>query len=727
MNSGKYFSKTKRVILTEKPSVARDFAQALFDGKEEVKSGTEGHFENETTIITWSIGHLLTPYDPEDYDLNLKKWSLETLPIIPDKFKYKNLPQTKKQLEIVKKILRRQDICEIIIACDAGREGELIARLILNFSQVNPNIRMFRFWTSAALTKSEINNGLRNLKSLSHFDRLFVAGRARQIADWLVGMNLSRLATLKLGDLYSVGRVQTAVLGLLVNRRKSIDEFVPKEYWEFLATFVFKSEDNGFKKKLQAHWFDPKKKEEDKRMDRAEYFIKLNEVLKNKSATIIRLDEKEKTIYSTGLFSLTELQRQANIHYGLSANYTLELAQKLYERDKCLSYPRTDSRVMATSSYEMVRDLVFRFKETYPQLYTKFDESKVSLKNQIVFNDAKLTDHHGLVPLKEYRGNPNSDESKVFHLVLKQFISNFLKNHVYLETQLELKCEEEFFKASGKKILEIGFKILEQNEAEHILPNLKKGDIGSFVEGKVETKKTRPLPEYTEASLLWDMANPAKLVESFTHKKIFKGDIGLGTQATRAQIIETLLKRQYVEKSGRQLLVTKKGVTLVEKIRELPVVSDLTSVSQTAELELALEEMASGLKDDQLFLKEIEGFVSAACSEWKKCPEIKGVSEKTRPKFKEKSNFAKSLNLNCPLCSGVVNEFPKSYSCSRWKDGCKMTIWKVIAHKKISQKMAIELIENKKTHLLKGFKSKNGKSFDAKLTLNLDGKVSFDF
>lgn len=703
----------KTLILTEKPSVARDFALALGGG-----GNQDGFIENENYVITWAIGHLLAPFDPEDYDVKYKKWSLNTLPILPSEFKFKAQPKTKKQLDVIKKILKRSDLDRLIVATDAGREGELIARLILQ--EGRSKLKSFRFWTSAALTKEVIHLEMKNLKPLKDYDRLFIAGRARQKADWLVGMNLSRLATLKLNDLFSVGRVQTAVLSLLVERRKAIDAFVPTDYFEFKGKFKFK---NGM---VTAYWYDPKKKEEDKRQDKREFFDQLLKNLDQKKAIITILKEEEKTAYSQGLYSLTELQRQANIHHGYSATKTLEIAQALYEKYKCLSYPRTDSKVMAASSFDLVKGLVYKFKEIYPEHFEKFAAFKVSVKNKTVFDDSRLTDHHGLIPLKDFNGDENSPEGKIFHMVLRRFISNFLENHKYLETDVEIECEKNKFKARGKKIIEMGFKVLEGKESEELLPDIKLHEEGILNAGEVEAKKTKPPFEYTEASLLYDMTNPSRLVDEASLKKIFRTEIGLGTQATRAQIIETLLKRNYIDRTGKNLRATDKGTLLVDRLNDMPKTRELTSVSQTAKLELSLQSMAEGETDDRDFLDNINDFINGATNEWKATTGIERDNS-TQKTYGGKVE-AQASNLGpCPICGAEIKDFPKSYSCSRWKEGCGFTIWKVVANKKLTDSQVKKLMTVKKTDLIKGFKSKTGKPFEAYLTMNKEGKVEFEF
>ena len=710
----------KTVILTEKPSVARDFAQAL---NVRGNGGQDGFMENESYIITWAVGHLLSPFDPEEYDAQLKKWSMQSLPIIPKEFKYKILPKTKKQFDAIKKILKRDDVDKLIVATDAGREGELIARLIIN--EVKFKKTSFRFWTSAALTSEVIKTEMKKIRPLKEYDRLYLAGISRQKVDWLVGMNFSRLATLKFNDLFSIGRVQTAVLSLLVEKRKSIDNFKPEDYFELKSAFEFS------KGIVNAYWYDPKKKEDEKRIDKKEILDAIAKKVLNKPAKITLLTKEEKKLYPQGLYSLTELQRQANIQYGLSASKTLEIAQSLYEKYKCLSYPRTDSKVMATSSFDLVKSLVNKFQESHEEYFEKFEPYKVSLKNKVVFDDSKLTDHHGLIPLKSFNGDRNSFEFKIFDLVLRRFLSNFMKDHVYEETQLQIECEKENFKTRGKKILEEGFKVLEGKSSEEFIPNVALHEAGNCKKTEVESKKTRPPMEYTESSLLYDMTNPARLVSENELKKIFRTDVGLGTQATRAQIIETLIMRQYITREQKNLKATSKGVHLIDNLGLLPKTKTMTSVEQTASMELKLQSMAEGEMADREFIAEVEGLIADATQEWKTI-QIDAFSNAKRDYSQNKNSGGKATATfkevgECPLCKKKVIENSKAFGCSGWKEGCKFTVWKTIASKKITEAQVKKLISHKKTDLIKGFKSKTGKSFDAVLVLNQSGQTEFQF
>lgn len=703
----------KTIILTEKPSVAREFAKALH-----LSDYQDGYIEGEKYIVTWAIGHLLTPFDPEDYDLNLKKWQMKTLPVIPVEFKYKEVPSTKKQLSQILKLFKRKDINTLVVATDAGREGELIARLILLKAKVKWT--SYRFFTSDALTKDVILRELASAKPLKDFDRLYLAGKTRQMADWLVGMNLTRLLSIKLGDLFSVGRVQTAVLNLIVERQEEIDKFIPQDYFELKAQFDFS------KSTIEAHWYDPLKKIDERKKEKKNDFENIINKLKGKTALISSKEEVKKTIYPDGLFSLTELQRRANIEFGFSAQKTLDLAQELYEKDKVLSYPRTDSKVMGESSLDLIQGLVKEMQQSYPQYFEKFFKESVSLKNKKVFDDSKLTDHHGLIPLRPYKGSAESPQGKIYYLVLKRFISNFLLPHQYLDLELKIECGKEFFKAKAQSIVEIGFKILEKNEHTtgdkfQQIDRVKSGQEGVFLKGEIENKKTRPPYLYTEASLLYDMTNPERLVSEKELKKIFRTEVGIGTQATRANIIETLLKRNYIKRNQKNLVPESKGVLLIKALNEKKVTSAMTSIEATAKMEMSLHELATQNKGED-FLKNIVHFLEDSIEEWKLVPDQAPVKRDTEKKFDKIKMIGQ-----CPLCKKNIMSFPKSYSCEAWREGCKFTIWKTIAGANITETIAKQILKNGKSEKLSRFKSKAGKDFSASLSMDENGKIVFIF
>lgn len=703
----------KKLILTEKPSVARDFAKALG-----VTPKGSGFFENDSYVITWAIGHLLTLKAPEDYDKSLKRWKEDTLPIIPDKMKYKSISKTYPQLKIIRSILKRNDLSDLIVATDAGREGELIARSI---TQGSKNIKnQWRFWSSQALSPKVISEQMGKLKPLSHYDRLFYAGQSRQFADWLVGMNLTRIATIKLGDLYSIGRVQTAVLSLLVKRKMEIVSFKPETYFTISADFDFS------KKKITANWFSKDKDGNFIKIKKAEDAVHLKNKIEGKDSKVVEIKSEEKSLPPPRLYSLTDLQKDANIRFGFSAKKTLSLAQSLYEKSKCLSYPRSDSKVLGTKNLDLAKKLASKFQSSSPKLFEKFEAYKLSLKNRLVFNDALLTDHHALIPLKEYKGNPQSDEGKIFNLVLTRFAMVFSKNHNFTETKIKIECEKELFRTSGKVITETGWKFLNYKKDEDIiLPGLKENEIGQALKVNIKEKQTTPPPHYTEASILNDMQNPARLIQNKEYKEIFRGEIGLGTQSTRAQIIETLIQRSYIHREKKQLIANDKGVNLISILCKMKFSRNLISPNETAKWEKILNDMAMGKGIPEDFLKKVIIFVKESINEWKD----NQFSEKQKnisPKKAFKKNTYSSIG-SCPKCKSKVIEWPKSYGCSKWKEGCKFTIWKTMANKKISTTQAKKILEKGKSDILKNLKSKQGKVFDARLVLNKDHEVSFEF
>lgn len=721
----------KKLILTEKPSVARDFARSL---NISIDKTTQGYFEGPEHIITWALGHLFAPFKPEEYDPALKRWSVENLPILPNSFRYSPILKTKSQLRTIFRLLKRSDLEEIIIATDAGREGELIARIILENapSQNKKSLSLSRFWSSQALSDDVIKKGLQERKNLKEFDRLYHAGKARQVADWLVGMNLSRAATLKWGDLFSIGRVQTAVLWLLVKRDQERKSFKEEKYWKIQGHFESSSVS------FTAYWFNPGVKDILKRQHIAkEVELKsvLNDLKKLKDReekAIITVDkETEKRELPPPLFSLTDLQQKANRVYGFTAKKTLSLAQELYEKDKCLSYPRSDSQVLGEKNFPLVKNLLQNLKNSYSLYFEKLDKSKISLKNKRVFNDSLLTDHHALIPLKSFRGSHKSDKGKIYDLVLRRFIMSFSKDFLFKEKRVELTFASHPFMTQGKSIKEIGWKFLDGGEKDKWLPPVKEKDSVNFIRCEPQEKKTLPPPDYNEASLLRDMVNPARLVNERDHKNIFRGQVGLGTQSTRAQMIETLLGRNYIKREGKTLKALTKGVFLIQGLKEMSVSSILTSPSETARWEILLEKMAKGEEDSGKLMNLVQEFTKEAIKEFKSSMEGNPPPKRKWTSSPERKNGSKTLNKKvvgkCPLCKGKIVEYPKSFSCDQWNKGCPAVIWKEIAGLTLNRSHVKVLLTGGKTERLKGFKSKKGRPFEASLIFSKEGKVQFSF
>jgi DNA topoisomerase-3 len=682
----------KTLILTEKPSVAMDFARALA-----VKGKKDGYLEDARYIITWAIGHLVELLEPHDYDSKWKRWRLEALPIMPDKFLYKPIKERKKQLSIIRTLLAKRSFENLVIATDAGREGEVIARSILSVIGFKGNGRLKRFWTSQALTPEVVRGAMKSLKPASEYDRLWRAGQLRQIADWLVGMNLTRAATVKMNDLFSVGRVQTAVLSLLVDRRREREDFKPEPYWTLNALF------SNPKGAWWGIWF----KGDQTRFKSAKQGNDVISKIAHQVGTVLSVKKQKKQQPPPPLYSLTDLQREANAQYAFSAQKTLNLAQALYDRVKCLSYPRTDSRVLGSQNVRMAQSLVKNLSQPYPDIFARIDSNLISASNKRVFNDAKLTDHHAIIPLAPVPSDAKDDAKKIYELVLRRFAAAFHPDLEYEQTEIITEVQKETFRTRGRKVLKLGWQAVygpqKETQGDQLqqqdLPPVAKGDSAKVEKTNLEKKQTIPPPEYTEALLLQDMVNPGKYVSEDELKKIYKGDVGLGTQATRAQTIETLLGRAYVERKRKSLVATDKGCHLIDTVRQFKVARKLASAEETARWERMLQQISFGEGSAQTFIAGIKDFVTAMVQEFKES-EVKAY---------ETQDLGQ-----CPACRGEIIEGKKGYGCSNWKKGCRFVIWKRIAGKRINASTAPppKSFFPRKRHLFsRAFNPRAGKSF----------------
>ena len=748
--------------------MAQDFAKALG-----IKAKRDGYLEGEGYVITWAIGHLVELFEPEDYDERWKRWSMGSLPILPEGMKYKPIAKVKKQLEIIRRQLGRKDIDNIVIATDAGREGEVIARTILQTVEGLDN-PLQRFWTSQALTPNIVQKTLKNLKPASEFDRLWNAGQARQAADWLVGMNLSRAATLKLRergkrDVFSVGRVQTAVLALLVDRKRERENFKPEPYWVLRVCF---SNEKG-------NWWGTWFQGDLARFDKREDADRVHSAIEGRTGTVLSVKKEKKQQAPPALYSLTDLQREANTRFGFSAQQTLNLAQKLYEDRKCLSYPRTDSRVLGSENVDLAKKLIDELSGHYPDLFRGVEPKRVSASNKRVFNDAKLTDHHALIPLAALPPNVSQGEHQIYELVLKRFAAVFHADYEYEATEVVTGVEGEKFRTRGSRPLVLGWKAVYglkepvseggngEGEEEENLPALEKNDPAAVGEIKLEEKMTQPPPEYTEALLLKDMTNPSRYVSEEELKTIFKGDVGLGTQATRAQIIETLIGREYVVREKKKVAATEKGCFLIDSLRRFPTVKAIATPEETARWEMQLERIAQGAGDSQAFIDGIRTFVVSGITEFRRgaghpaqtpgtlnpgtaghrpgAPRGRGAN---RPSGEEPVTDPRHHGWTggpeqagdtapvvpggkapaapigkCPRCGGEIIEGKRGYGCSNWREpdgACRFVVWKTIAGKVIPLAAVRHLLLKGETGLISGFVSRKGSRFSAKLRLEGD-------
>src|SRR5262245_9022918 len=752
----------KTLVIAEKPSVGRDLSNAL-DGvfqrrtlediapkrtrkktNEEVvdeatakpsrgRARDDGHFlESDEYVITWAVGHLVQLAEPEEYDEKWKKWRMADLPIVPPNG-FKLVPRdakAKKQLKLIETLLKREDIDQVINACDAGREGELIFAYVYesvfgaSATTERPPKPVERLWISS-MTKQAIREGFEKLRPGPQMNSLELAARSRSEADWLVGMNATRAATIRgrawVGGVVSLGRVQTPTLGMIVKREREIQAFVPEPYRLVHATF---------QPPYQGIWFEGDETRIFGDLERADRIVAK---VSGQDGTVEKVERKEQSERAPLLYDLTSLQRDANRRYGFSARRTLQAAQSLYEGKKAITYPRTSSRYLSG-------DMVPQLKPTAGTLEPIEDFRKAAeyvlaldqLPLQRVVNDAKVDDHHAIIPtdVDHEMEAFTPDERRVFDLVAKRFLAVFHPPARYARTTVITVVQEERFRTRGKVTLEAGWRSVYGVEPDHErqseeeekeggeIPALQEGQTVSCIAAETQDKMTRPPPRYTEATLLSAMETAGKLIDDEELREAMK-DSGLGTPATRAETIEVLIRREYIERVGKDLQATPKGIQVITMLEE----HKLTSPELTGDWEQKLAEIEHGRGDRTAFMKGIADFTKETVDQ------IAALDkEKLRPERVE-------LGL-CPRCGAVTGEIirenSKAYGCTSWKSreetGCGFVIWKRVAGRTITPELARQLLEEGRTkEVVSGFKSRAGKPFRARLVLNEEGKVEFDF
>jgi DNA topoisomerase III len=714
--------RVKTLVIAEKPSVARDLTDALPGTFE----NHDSYYESEDTVITFAVGHLVELIAPEEYDERFKKWRMDDLPIIPDEFRlHARDKKAAKQLKAIHKLLQRDDVDRIVNACDAGREGELIFAYIYETSGVDKPVE--RLWINS-LTKTAIKDGFEQLRPGEQLRQLEAAARSRSEADWLVGMNATRAATIRgrawVGGVVSLGRVQTPTLALLVKREREIQAFVPEPYWLVHAEFD---------PRYQGLWFEG----DETRLKEAKRAEEIAAKVSGKDGTVESVERKEQSERAPLLYDLTSLQRDANRRFGFSARRTLQAAQSLYEDKKAITYPRTSSRWLSG-------DLVPQLKPTAATLQpigeyaaaARFVLGLQQLPLARVVNDSKVDDHHAIIPtdVEHDVSRFSPDERRVFDLIARRFLAVFHPPARYARTTVVTLVEEERFRSRGKVTLEAGWRgvygLLSDAEAQQQrqdedgenesaeLPPLEQGQTVKCASAEVEAKETKPPPRYTEATLLSAMETAGKLIDDEELREAMK-ESGLGTPATRAETIETLIRREYIERAGKDLTPTPKGLQVITMLEEHP----LTSPELTGNWEKRLTDIEHGQDDRGRFIKDIEDFTRATVT---KIAELD--KEKLRPERVE-------LGL-CPRCGAetgeIIRENSKAYGCTSWKSreepGCGFVIWKRVAGRTLTPELARQLLEEGKTkEVISGFKSRAGKPFRARLVLNDEGKVEFDF
>ena len=583
------------LILTEKPSVAKDFAKALgcnFSSAEKCFKSADG-----AILITNCVGHLFQLNEPAAYNPEFKSW--KKLPVIPEQFHYHVSPELKDAARIVVGLLKNHKNDEILIATDADREGEIIARECLKAAGISDISRIKRFWVSQALTPAVIKDGISKAKALGNYDLLSEQGFARQHSDWLVGINGTRFITNKAGTLFPIGRVQTAVLSAISDRCLAIKYFVPEKYYEIFGEF---NPPNGAKiKGVYVDSAGNTKLKDTTLATELERFI-------NSPAKCLEIKSEKKEILPPQLYSLNDLQKDAFRYFNYSAEKTLKLVQKLYEDYKCVSYPRTPSKVMGSQNVQLCNDLYQKFLTQYLEYFVLHPFYKVDAVNKRIFNDAKLEAHHAIIPLEKLPVGASGDEENIYHLILERFMLAFAPVHVYEKQSVKLCVGNHQFKVEGRKVLDEGWQkfrrftrlLKEKDEDKEEAQILDFIDWNNLTLGSVKSvqKTTKPPKHFNEASILAFMENPKGESED---KKL----VGIGTPATRHTFIPKLLRSKYIEIQNNNLVMTKNGEKLLNLVRETPLAA-LADVGETTRWE---EKLA---QNPAAFESEIKDFICSS-------------------------------------------------------------------------------------------------------------------
>ena len=698
------------VIVAEKPSVARDIARILGAG---VKC--DGYLETRDgkRIVTWALGHLVRYAEPDDYGAAWSgKWGFHQLPMIPETWLLNVPEETARQFGTVRKLINGAE--RVICATDAGREGEHIFRLI--YARAGCTAPVQRLWVSS-LTQEALKAGFQNLLPGRTFDALAESARARAKADWLVGMNLTRAYTVQHGTLCSVGRVQTPTLHLVVQRDRQIENFTPAAYFEVMARVepgfdavyarAGEPDDKG-----RARWV--------RRLDKREAAEAIVKSAWKRAAVVDEVEARRVRHAPPPLYDLTSLQREGNERFGWSAAETLEAAQDLYE-SKLITYPRTESRYLSEDMRPLLQDLLACLRNHYagPALeYLAKGGGKVPSRAYI--DSTRLTDHHAIIPTRESPSlSPDSRQSLLYGLIVSRFVSIFYPDQVTDETAVRLDLSGHVFLASGRRQVQAGWRVVEpprpgdgDEATAGELPNLTKGQRVVVEALEVLAKQTSPPKRHTDSTLLAAMKDAGRGLEDAGQAETLHESGGLGTPATRASVIEALVSRGYVVRKGKTVLSTEKGRAVSAAVAE-----PLRSAELTATWERQLKEIEHGKGSAAGFLDAVGGFVGELV------PQVKASSVKVPAG----DGQGKPIGP-CPLCGEGVVERGKVYGCGAWRDsGCEFRVWKVMSGKKLSAGQVKALLADGHTGLIKGFRSKAGRRFEAVLKLDRRNGVVFDF
>jgi DNA topoisomerase III len=708
----------KTLVIAEKPSVGRDLTRVLPGAF----AKHEGFLESDSHVVTWAVGHLVQLAEPDEYDPKFKKWRMADLPIVPDEFRLVVRDErSKKQMSVITRQLKRDDVDAVVNACDAGREGELI--FAWTFQKAGAKKPVERLWLSS-MTSAAIKEAFSHLRPRDEFERLEQAARSRSEADWIVGMNATRAATIRLRSSFdgavSLGRVQTPTLAIIARREEEIRAFKPEPYWLVDAQFEATGGDPG---RRYGGRFHAGAQPRLKTAAEAEAIVA---AVRDQPGEITKLETSTKKERAPLLYDLTSLQRDANTRFGFSARRTLAAAQRLYEEHTALTYPRTNSRFLPG-------DMVSELKPTAQMVGTRAEYAKAAqyvtgldvLPLARVVNDEKVTDHHAIIPTNATHNvdKMSDDDRRIYDMVVRRFLAVFHPDAEFENTRLETTVAEHVFRTRGRVLIVPGWRGVygegldsrdddTDEGADQQLPKLERGEDVLTREVESLAKETKPPRRYSDASLLAAMETAGKLVDDEELREAMK-DSGIGTPATRAAIIERLIDVGYVEREGRSLVCTEKGVNVIKFLGE----HALTSPSLTGDWEHRLARIEEGEESRERFMKDIAEFA-------------RGTVQELDVKLKEVRVPRANLGP-CPVCGRDIVENRKGFSCwSREDPGCGFVIWKSKAGKTLPIAVARELIEKGRVEkAVTGFKGRSGRSFRARLALmqTEDGKWRVEF
>lgn len=719
-----------KVCIAEKPSVAKEIAYVIG-----AKSRKDGYYEGNGYQVTWTFGHFCTLLPPQDYKPAWKRWDIDSLPMLPEHFETKLMSGkgVSKQFKIIKGLFKKAS--QVINCGDAGTEGELIQRWVIKEAGYKGTVQ--RLWISS-LTSEAIKKGFQHLKPSSNFDNLFYAASSRAIGDWLLGMNATRLYTLKYGgykQVLSVGRVQTPTLAMLVIRHREIENFVPQAYWELHTDYrkvTFKNTTGKFKNPEQGQ--------------------ELLQRITGKDLVITKVEKKDGKEYAPKLYDLTSIQVHCNNKYGFTADQTLKIVQKLYEM-KVVSYPRVDTTYLPEDVYPKVPKILKNL--TNYSLYTTVILKAKIRKSKKVFDDKKVTDHHAIIPTGEQQ-QLFGQQHQVYDMIVRRFLAVFMPDCKVAKTTVKAEVEDVKFIAKGKEIIDEGWRVLfpkkdkssnlsandnsNDKDDDKVLPSFKEGEQGPHQPALLE-KMTKAPPYYTEASLLRAMETAGKQVDDEELRELMKAN-GIGRPSTRANIIETLFRRKYTFRRKKQVVPTEMGIQLIETIKN----QLLVSAELTGQWEKRLKEIEQGTYSPKPFIQDMEKMVADLVAEVKMEKNVKrfvaapntSYSKSSRKQTTRKAARSSSAkrpsttaakaksSMHCPQCmKGTVIKGKTRYGCTLYKSGCEFGIPFVFMGKKISDIQIKRLVDKGSTVSLKGFKSSDGK-VNGKIVLGPNKQLSLE-